>query len=217
MLEFYVFTRDVFVTALDTLGLAPLVTGLLEALLRGLGPVHLEGLVDTPSSVDTRHQVLLNQGLAILYRIVMFLVNIGPSQEGVRILLLLLGSFNTLYGLLLVNLKPSDRHLKQLVLPFSIKCLLMEKVLLFELIIIFFLPGLNVLVLSFDFSLILESVLAHGVDGDLERCDPLVLDVIVRVFDIQSIYQFSQFFFLPFDVYVVGLEILVFLLTEHLV
>ena len=112
MLELDVFTWDVFVTALHTLGLSSLVAGLVEALLRGLGPVHLEGLVDTSTPIDVRHQVLLDQGLAILDGIVVLLINIGPSQESVSILLLLLGSFNALYGLLLVNLQPPYRHLE---------------------------------------------------------------------------------------------------------
>jgi hypothetical protein len=45
----------------------------------------------------------------------------------------------------------------------------------------------------------------------------LVLNVIVRVFDIKSIDELSQFLFFSLHIDVIGLEVLVFLLSQNVV
>ena len=86
-------------------------------------------------------------------------------------------------------METTNGNLKQLVLPFGIKSLFMKELLLLLLDLELLLALLDLLNQLLLLLFVVEGVLTHLVDSDLQLRDPHVFKVIVRVFLIQGCDQ----------------------------
>ena len=79
------------------------------------------------------------------------------------------------------------------------------------------LPRLHILLQCLQLLLVVECVLAHLLDSQLQLGDPLILEVVAGVLLIESSDQLSQLLLLPLHVDVVCLQVLILLFSEHIV
>ena len=161
MLELDVFSWNFAITALDIIqicsGFIPVVSYGSAAFSRLKRLAHASS--PCQSMLLVLHQILLHQSLAILNRVdfdlFWLLVNIGTRKKSVGILFkgvsllnsIILNSLQLTAApiiLLFVNLQSGDGHLKQLILPFGIKSLLMIELLFFDLLFVLLFPHLDV-------------------------------------------------------------------------
>jgi hypothetical protein len=111
----------------------------------------LEALIDSASSVNlgVLEQILLNQCLTVfdtfnIEILFLLIIDISTSQEGISVLLFLFSDHGCVICISLilfkVILEPSNGNFEELILPFSIKRLLMIKFFFFNFHLVLFFP-----------------------------------------------------------------------------
>ena len=148
--------------------------------MKRLAALLLDTLVDSSPSVVVRValQMLLDQCLAVLdaveVRQVVLVIDLSSRKEGISILFIsaVSSSFVQQHGLLLVafslDLKSTNSHLKQLVLPLCIQSLFVVKLLLFSFKFLFLFLDLDFLQELLLLLLVVECILPHLVDRNLQ-------------------------------------------------
>lgn len=141
------------------------------------------------------HEILFHQSLTILngidFDLFRLLVNIGTRKKSVGILFKWVSPLNGIIlnrlqltspiVFLFVNLQSGDGDLKEFILPFGIKSLLMIELLLLNLLFVLLFPHLDVSLQCAKTLLLIEGVLSHLVNSDLKCADSRVLDVTLTV------------------------------------
>jgi len=157
------------------------------------GSTWLEALIDSASSVNlgVLEQILLNQCLTVfdtfnIEILFLLIIDISTSQEGISVLLFLFSDHGCVICISLilfkVILEPSNGNFEELILPFSIKRLLMIKFFFFNFHLVLFFPWFNVFIQLFHLLLIVIGVFTHLVNCDFKLADTQVFEVASLIF-----------------------------------